>query len=279
LKDWSNFETLLAGNRTGIAVVRALTQWTLDFSADGSNLGFPFDRPYLDLYNRCIKTRRAIDALLRKQQPNTTKAYKALKDSRGAAADLHDIHEALDFFTAALQQRRPNRGPAEDLREAIDIMVQHILRYGSSLWGHVIPLPEHAGGGIRLVERTNNPAERFFKDLKKGERQRCGRKNLTQDFETLPAGAAIVKNLLDDDYVEILCGSIDRLPEAFAELDEQKRRDRNIGIASPSFRLDAAIPEVVSASLPSEDRSIVRADAFEAAILAVACSRAPRVTL
>lgn len=333
LKDWSNFETLLVGDHTGIAAVRALTQWTLDFSADSSNLGFPFDRPYLDLYNRCIKARRAIDAFLRKQHlhPKAHKALKRLgrrldgitteadfsraaqilktraglfddlravlrlepallqgepsedtnvdKDPRGAASELYDIHQALDSFTASLQQGRPSRGPAENQREAIDIMAQHILRYGNSLWGHVIPLPEYAGGGIRLVDRTNNPPERFFKDMKKGERQRCGRKNLTQDFETLPAGAALAQNLLNDDYVKILCGSIDRLPEAFAELDAQKRRDRNIGITSPSFRLDAVIPEVASASLPTEDRRIVRAEAFEAAILAATRSRAPRGTL
>jgi len=34
--------------RTGIAIVRTLTQWILDYQTDSSGEDFPFDRPYLD---------------------------------------------------------------------------------------------------------------------------------------------------------------------------------------------------------------------------------------
>jgi hypothetical protein len=51
----------------GIAVVRALAQWILDFSADGNNEGFPFDLPHLDLYVRCLHIRWAVDGFLQKQ--------------------------------------------------------------------------------------------------------------------------------------------------------------------------------------------------------------------
>jgi len=51
--------------RNGLAVVRTMTQWTLDYKADSTGLDFPFDRPYLDFYNRCSTGLRAIDAFLR----------------------------------------------------------------------------------------------------------------------------------------------------------------------------------------------------------------------
>jgi hypothetical protein len=59
--------------------------------------------------------------------------------------------------------------------------------------------------------------------MKHDERRRRGRKILTQDFETLPAAAALVYNLKLPDYVKILCGSLNCLTKAFAELDIEKR--------------------------------------------------------
>lgn len=39
----------------GMATVRALAQWVLDHKSQATGLDFPFDRPYLDLYDRSIK--------------------------------------------------------------------------------------------------------------------------------------------------------------------------------------------------------------------------------
>jgi hypothetical protein len=39
----------------------------------------------------------------------------------------------------------------------------------------------------------------------------------------MPAEAALVRNLERDDYVAIVCGSLDRLAEAFAELDRNEQ--------------------------------------------------------
>ena len=112
----------------------------------------------------------------------------------------------------------PNGG-GHDLRKAIDIILDHLERHGDSLWGHVVNLPIHAGGGIRVINRTNNCLEFKFSGIKRGERRRSGRKVLTQDMENLPPDAMLVSNLDHPDYVEIVCGSLDGLPEAFAELD------------------------------------------------------------
>src|SRR5256884_1775609 len=100
----------------------------------------------------------------------------------------------------------------------------HLDRHGPYLWGHALRLPRRVGGGIRLVARTNNGLESLFHTIKHGERRRSGRKILTQDFEILPPAAALATNLHHADYVSLLCGSLDRLPEAFAALDAPQDR-------------------------------------------------------
>jgi hypothetical protein len=62
----------------GIAAVRALAQWALDFSADGSDEGFPFDLPYQDLYDRCLQICHATETFLR-NGPEDGKVKKALE--------------------------------------------------------------------------------------------------------------------------------------------------------------------------------------------------------
>ena len=320
--------TLPQGN-AGIAVVRAVVQWVLDYPADSQYQSFPFDRPYLDFYERCLRVRRAADAFLqtpsadrkictalerlcRRLDPviaevsfahmaGRLRARAELFDElRGALrlvprtggrnqtapahpilvqdsiAELQDIRAAVERFATSIRQRRPQRGPAQDTRQAIDIILQHLKDHGDSLWGHVISVPEEAGGGVRLVDRTNNSLEGFFRGMKHGERRRSGRKNLAQDFESLPAEAALAYNLNCPDYVAIVCGSLDRLPRAFAELDAAKRR---VALATPPSATrdrSAHIPEFVSTSLPTVDRHLIRTEGMEQRIDAAARTRPPR---
>jgi hypothetical protein len=49
------------------------------------------------------------------------------------------------------------------------------------------------------------------------------------DFESLPPEAALVYNPILPDYVKILCGSLNCLAKAFAQLDIEKRRNKLAG--------------------------------------------------
>jgi hypothetical protein len=312
--------------RAGLAVVRSLCQWVLDYPADGQDLGFPFDRPYLDFHERCRKGLRAVDAFLRNPpehrrvlralkrfhrllvrvvdhsftgaarrmytriglferlraalriQPKKTAAGRTeefeIKRPEDQAAELLDIETTVEQLARELRRTRPERGPAQDKRQAIDIILEHLDRHGHFLWGHAISLPQ-ASGGIRLVERTNNILETFFHTMKHGERRRCGRKLLTQDFEHLPPAAALARNLTRSDYVDVLCGSLDQIPPAFAQLDAACRAAKRAGCPVPNI-LDATHQsEVASASLPSEDRRIIRTQAMQQRVENAARSRAP----
>lgn len=77
---------------------------------------------------------------------------------------------------------------------------------------------------VTLFERTNNPAEHFFSQTKHRLHRRLGHANLGWDMQDQPAQAAWAANLLDPSYVEIVCVTLESLPEAFAEVNESPER-------------------------------------------------------
>jgi len=319
---------VLPDGPTGLATVRAMAQWVLDYHADGNDQGVPFDLPYRDLYQRCHTAGRAADAFLRRpiRDARVAKTLGRLRrivhpiDSRvpfekvaatlraraglftelrdalrlrpkpsgrngpapsvptpeQAAGELRDIEAAVTALTASLRAHRPERGPAQDQRQAIDTILAHLHRHGHTLFGHVIRLPPGVGGGIRLVDRTNNCLEGLFDDIKHGERRRSGRKILTQDLEQLPPAAALATNLRSSDYVAIVCGTLDQLPQAFAQLDAASRRRSALVARDAARPANATDCDVVSASLPRADRVLIRTEHMGRRIRAAAKSRAPR---
>ena len=334
-RDWQQQEPVLhdlpAGD-AGIAVVRGLAQWAFDYAAAEKSRNFPFDRPYLDLYDRCVRARRVVDGWLRtlpqdqrvlrvirrlgrvldpvRQEPGILRVArdlrvranlfdelrKTLRLSPGsyghsqpwskrpmtlsqAREELRDVRAALKRFAASLRERRPQRGPAQDFREAIDVILDHLKNHGKSLWGHEVHLPAKAGGGVRLVDRTNNLSEHFFHGMKHGERRRSGRKNLARDFELLPPESALVQNFNHQDYVEIVCGSLERLPRVFAEMDatERCKHPYRLQAMQPAVPVPQSIIE--TGSMPVIDRRLIRSEDMRRRIDAIVRSRPPRVTI
>ncbi|PYU67747.1 MAG: hypothetical protein DMG49_17900 [Acidobacteria bacterium] len=291
----------------GIVAVRSMAQWVLDYHDEGSGLGFPFDLPWLDLFCRglqllaAVRTfrrtvpadtpiRKALETLERMLRPlegnqppllliqdalskradlfHRLRVVLRLEEKNPTAKKLDQIQAALQHLEASLRSKRPERGPAKDTRGAIDLILAHLDRHGPHLWGHAIRIPRRAGGGIGLVARTNNGLESLFHTIKHGERRRSGRKILTQDFEVLPPAAALATNLHHGDYVTLVCGSLDRLPEAFAQLDAT-HRSRSIAVGAEQKGTTAE-----TASLSTIDKRFVRREIFEDYILAAAKSAA-----
>ncbi len=299
----------------------------MDYQADSSGEDFPFDRPYLDFYDRCITAHRAIHRFLvdkpeDREVSRTLKRLqrilnpvlsevpfhqivrrlraraklfdelrdalrlvpKSISDSKHrsdadrftpdhAARELFDIRQNVEQLVESLKNRRPERGAAQDTRNAIDLILRHVEDHGEYLWGHMISLPTEQGGGIRLLERTNNLLEGFFKGMKHKERRRSGRKILTQDFESLPAEAALAYNLNYKDYVAIVCGSLEKLPEAFAKIDFERSQSTFDNKPQTDFASIVHLPLTESASLPSADRRLIRSEHMKRRILTAARSR------
>ena len=322
----------LPEGNAGVAVVRGLAQWVFDYAAAEKSRNFPFDRPYLDLYDRGVRARRVVDGWLRtppedrrvlrvlrrlgrvldllRQEPDLVRVArdlrvranlfdelrKTLRLSPGAygrsqpcskrpmtllqaRAELRNVRAALKRFVASLRKRRPQRGPAQDFREAIDVILDHLKRHGKSLWGHEVRLSAKTGCGVRLVERTNNLCEHFFHAIKHGERRRSGRKNLARDFELLPPESALVQNFNHPDYVAIVCGSLERLPRVFAEMDATERRKRPRQLEADRQEVPVPQPGTETGSLPIIDRRLIRSEDMRRMIDAVIRSRPPRITI
>ena len=163
-------------------------------------------------------------------------SQEALTEKDKAKA-IHATKKSLEKFTRSLKKRRPARGPNENTREAIDVILTHIDTHGPTLWGHVIPLLD---GNIRVMGRTNIPAEAMFNTLKHEERRRSGRKVLGQDLENLPPSALLVQNLQDPEYVKILCETLDQLPAAFAKLDSLPATESENDEETPTETVETA---------------------------------------
>ncbi len=99
------------------------------------------------------------------------------------------------------------------------IILKYFERYGKHLFGHPALRDAH-GTILAVVERTDNVPEHFFGAEKQKLRRRVGRAHLGRDLEDQPAQAALVANLQHPEYVRVLCGSLDNLAIAFAQLDE-----------------------------------------------------------
>ena len=86
-------------------------------------------------------------------------------------------------------------------------------------------------------------------------------------------------NLNDADYVSIVCGSLDKLPHAFVQLDQEEQRKRQEGLTSTGPEDLERVLQLSTSSLSTADRRIVRTDAMNQKIKKAAKSRAPRLSI
>ena len=131
---------------------------------------------------------------------------------------LQQIESALTNYGIDLRQHLPTVGKKRSGNSPQAIIVDYLDRYGSGLVGHP-SVRDKDGRILAVVDRTNNNAERCFSGIKQRLRRRVGRALLSRDMDLQPAQVALVQNLLHPDYVQILCGSLDKLPVAFAKLN------------------------------------------------------------
>ena len=134
------------------------------------------------------------------------------------AQRVQQIEQAVDQYRDALETRARDEA-ATPVNSPSTTILTYLQRYGKRLFGHPIRRDEE-GHMTAIVERTNNLAEHFFARQKQQLRRRLGRAHLGRDLDDQPAQAALTANLRHADYVRILCGSLENLPEAFAELSE-----------------------------------------------------------
>jgi hypothetical protein len=127
-----------------------------------------------------------------------------------------EIQAELDRFESDLRRRAPKRQLYD--KSPTWVVLDHLKRYRERLFGHPV-IRDDTGTPIFVVSRTNNVLETGFATNKQHLRRRTGRRHLGQDIEAMPPQAVLVENLRDPTYVRIVCGSLENLPRAFADLD------------------------------------------------------------
>ncbi len=131
---------------------------------------------------------------------------------------LKTIEEAAKQYKQRLRDRHADQNEKKPIPPE-KVILRYLERYGDNLFGHPV-LRDGQGAVVAVVERTNNVLEQFFAQGKESLRRRLGKAHLGRDLEDQPAQAALVTNLRHDDYVRILCGSLDNLENSFAGLDQ-----------------------------------------------------------
>jgi hypothetical protein len=136
--------------------------------------------------------------------------------SYSSPAEVREAEEAVTRLRRELR-RKLKRRLAPHVRTSIKIVLGHLDKYWDGLFGHCLPIAD-SDERYLVVQRTNNLPERFFRLPKRFERRVTGKKRVHREVDALSSQALLVFNLKTPRYVELVCGSLEQLPEAFAEL-------------------------------------------------------------
>jgi tRNA threonylcarbamoyladenosine modification (KEOPS) complex Cgi121 subunit len=109
-----------------------------------------------------------------------------------------------------------------------------------------------------MVQRTNNISERFFRGVKRFLRRITGKKKLKREVNALGDQALVIFNLKTPAYVKLICGSLDNLAQAFAELSQKGEltghgRKPSAGYLDRKTRRSRDLPDQVKALFSSHE--------------------------
>jgi hypothetical protein len=130
------------------------------------------------------------------------------------AEEQNDVSKSLKELREQLKENKKACTNADELK-FYDIVETHFEKYEPYLF----PIKTNGTEKEKIV-RTTNGLESHWSDGKRLRRQTHGRTKLTRDFISLPSEYMLIPNLNNPRYVEIVLGSLDRLPEKLAEAGE-----------------------------------------------------------
>lgn len=240
---------------------RTLIHWILDYPSQLAGYGFPFDRPHQVLYQRLglacrllqrmpkvIEGRagRPLRGLLRLLETATSdgKLKRAAQELAKKAAVFDALRQALsiarpeggrglndegdepDLKTIEQKVKVFRRWVVEEKRLATNRaylkMISQIDKYWTKLFADPLIVTTNDGPMLIQPQRTNNILERFFRDLKRGNRQREGTASLSKTLRYILKETPLVKNLSNEDYMKIILDGCPTLEERFATIDSKR---------------------------------------------------------
>jgi len=97
-------------------------------------------------------------------------------------------------------------------------------KYWEKLFADPVEADTPEGKVLLQPQRTNNILERFFRDLKRGERRKTGNTHMGRTLRTMLADTPLVKNLQNPEYMQILLDGKASLEALFAQTDAVQLR-------------------------------------------------------
>jgi hypothetical protein len=132
----------------------------------------------------------------------------------GDDTDMKTIEEKVKGFR---EQLTSDRKLSE--KDEYKKMIQQIDTYWEKLFAD--PIAVHTPNGVLFIQpqRTNNILERFFRDLKRRARKRKGTISLNKTLKTILSDTPLVKNLDNEEYLNIILDGCDTLEQRFARIE------------------------------------------------------------
>ena len=213
----------------------------------------------VEAYQRCEQARlafgelRAVLRLTNAQLPGHAESQQpelpAIDYQR-----LEEIEQAVKTYRQGLEQRvhrerEGTRGNGRAPKTPDAIILSYLDTYQLQLFGHPATYDDN-GAVISVMDRTNNRLEQQFGTDKRNLRRRLGKAHLARDMEQAPAAAALVSNLRHPDYVRVLCGSIENLHRAFAEINPNGEFTRPALRSTPGNNVRKRIRKMLQDGVP-----------------------------
>ena len=287
-------------------IAHLLIEWIQDYTDGLDGYGFPFDRANVSLVERMIQVHEHLQKLNMQEGGRLKKIQEFLQgvlNCRDLQDCLCDLKRRILYFERLrdIMKIAPSEGAdglnddgedgdmsvmekelkdfteREDIKKAAETdrcvrkMLTQIKKYKDRLFTDGIEVIDASGNKVLIhCERTNNIAERAFRDEKRGHRKRTGNKSMSQILKTMLAETPYVKNLANADYLKIILNGKNTLAERFAEIDGSKVREAMRKHHEKLERLDPKVKKVIKTNglLQNIVETIFWRDSGESIVLA-----------
>lgn len=252
--------------RMPTAATYLLINWALESSCQSQGYGFPFDRIHLDFYLRLkevhhllegisdihlrnkakdnapfmrvwqlldvmMQDKELIDAVARMEAKIKVfdKLRKALRialpegknglNDDGDGMCIKTIEKEVVKFRAWVQSD-------EERKKTYAKMIEQIDKYWSKLFADPLVVNTTGGSVVILPQRTNNILERFFRRMKRHGRKKSGTASLNKMLKAIIADTPLVRNLENEEYMDIILNGCATLAERFSQIDDRLVREQ-----------------------------------------------------
>jgi hypothetical protein len=253
--------------------------WIFDASSL-SGYGFPFDMRHFLFYKRLVAGyekicelhtqigckpfyqlkkllgRIADDMNFEQAVGNLEKNEKVLKEFRealkiampGGKDGLNDEGEQCEMKSISRKVSEFTNKYDSSNEKSHRKMLDQIAKYREKLFADPIPCKINGNDAFIQPHRTNNVMERVFRDLKRMLRSKSGSVSLKRQIGSMPPETLLVKNLENEEYLEMLLGETRCLEERFAQID------------SHLFMSEFAKMRSRSKKIPTEAKNLIKKD-------------------